>query len=371
MKVMIDATPLLLRSAGVKAYLYHWIQALRVHAGAGTVLTFPPIRRIGPLHHEGSVATGMETLLGIGLLHHSNKLPFGALNYLARGADVFHASNQIRKPPSRARLTATIHDLTCWRMPDFHTRGNVEADRSFAHRILKQASGLIAVSENTRRDAIELLGIHPDKVVTIHSGVPESYFSATEEEARLVVRKHRLSKPYVLCVGTVEPRKNIDRLLDAWASNEWFAEEFDLVLAGPAGWGSGSTLARLRSSPRGVRWLGYVAEDDMPGLTRGATLLAYPSLYEGFGFPVAQAMAAGVPVITSNTSSLPEVAGPGAVLVDPHSVSDIGSALSRLLESVELRSRLGSAGREWAAARYRWQRAAAESWTFFSQVMGV
>jgi alpha-1,3-rhamnosyl/mannosyltransferase len=191
---------------------------------------------------------------------------------------------------------------------------------------------LIAVSENTRQDAIRLLKIAPEKITTIHSGIPESYFAAVPSPR---------PRPYVLYVGAVEPRKNLPTLLDAWKHlKSGLRKQYELVIAGPAGWSSDATIARVRAE---ATYLGYVPEADLPGLVAGATAFVYPSLYEGFGFPVVQAMAAGVPVVTSNTSCLPEIAGDAALLADPHRPDPrigIGIAASRSLHS---RARAGSA----------------------------
>jgi glycosyltransferase involved in cell wall biosynthesis len=171
-------------------------------------------------------------------------------------------------------------------------------------------------------------------------------------------------------VGTVEPRKNLDRLLDSWQDLPASVRDpFDLVAIGPEGWQSAQTMARLRSPTLGLRYLGYVPEPDLPALTAGAAIFLYPSLYEGFGFPVAQAMAAGVPVITSNLSSLPEITGGAALLVDPHSVAEIRAALDRLLTSPATRAQLSQAGRV-QARRFHWDICARQSVKFFEQVLG-
>jgi alpha-1,3-rhamnosyl/mannosyltransferase len=135
------------------------------------------------------------------------------------------------------------------------------------------------------------------------------------------------------------------------------------------GWADEKVQARIKSLPAGIRYLGYVPEADLPALTKGASLLAYPSLYEGFGLPVAQAMAAGVAVLTSNTSSMPEVAGPGARFADPQSPAEIASALAALLESKDERTRLGLAGRQLAEQRYRWPIVARKSLAFLRSRM--
>src|SRR5262249_31115270 len=224
--------------------------------------------------------------------------------------------------------------------PELHTPGNVLADRRFSENILPRAAGLIAVSENTRQDAIRLLRIAPERITTIYSGVPPEYFDA---------QTTKRGRPYVLYVGTIEPRKNLETLLDAW----WrvradLRREYDLIFAGPLGWASQRTVSRIRAE---ATYLGYVPESDLPGLTAGATVLAYPSLYEGFGLPVVQAMAAGTPVVTSSTSCLPEITGDAALLADPRSAAEVAAALSRALESPSLRAELSERGRR-RARRY-------------------
>lgn len=367
MKVAIDITPMLIRSAGVKSYLFHWLKHLRRAPGGIDFATWPIAAPEGPLDHERSLAGRSATIAAIATLHAANYLPlFRAADLSSRGCDVFHASNLLHHPPRRPLLTATIHDLTCWRMPQFHTAANVEADRLFADRTLRRAAGIIAVSESTRRDAIEILGLAPERITTIHSGVADSYFTATAEDARVAAAHFKLAKPYVLFAGTIEPRKNLDRLIAAWESlAPSYRDAHDFVVAGPAGWAPRATLARLARAR--VRRLGYVPEPLMPGLTRGATLLAYPSLYEGFGFPVAQAMAAGVAVLTSNVSSMPEIAGEAALLVNPESEAEIASALARVLDSPSLRLKLIHSGRE-RAERFRWPICAAATLLFFDRL---
>jgi glycosyltransferase involved in cell wall biosynthesis len=358
-RITIDATSALLRSAGVKGYTYHWLRHLRQQAGAGDVIrAFPLLNDWGTLDHERSAMPPLSTLGRLALLHAVNIFGGPILDPALRGAQVFHAGNLVRRAPGRARLTATIHDLTSWIMPEVHTRSTAQADQAFAERILKPADGLVAVSEHTRQDAIRMLGIRPERIRTIYSGVAAEFFDAPPRPR---------SKPYVLFVGTVEPRKNLDTLLDAWKSlNSDLREHFDLVIAGPEGWHSSGTMARVR---RETTYLGYVPEADLPGLVAGAALFVYPSLYEGFGFPVVQAMAANVAVLSSRTSCLPEVAGDAAVFVDPRSPSEMAAQLTRLLESPQERSRLARLGRARAEC-YRWERCARESLKFFREVAG-
>ena len=359
MQILIDATPLLLRSAGVKNYTYYWIQNLWQQARNDRIMTLPALASLGPLDHEHSIAGPARTFLHLGRVFASNRAPsLPLLRWTMPKADVFHVSNQIRFPPRGVKLTATLYDMTVRLMPEFHTAANIQADESLAKHILARADRLIAISENTKQDAARLLGLDSDRIEVIYPGVPEVYFGAQPRPSE---------QPYILYLGTLEPRKNVDTLLDAWSGFR-LRSDFDLVIAGASGWAAEKTLARLAARPPGVRYLGYVPEDELPGLMAGASAFVYPSLYEGFGFPVAQAMAAGVPVITSNTSCLPEIAGQAALLVDPRSPADIQLAMEKLLISPELQQQLRTAGIARAQSEYRWEICARKSLEFFSRV---
>jgi glycosyltransferase involved in cell wall biosynthesis len=361
-RILIDSSPLLLRSAGVKSYTWHWLRHLRRLAPPGVISAFPFLGKAdGALDHEHSILGKWATWPRLGALAFLNLPGNPAMDAVCRGYDLFHASNMVRVPPRNVRLTATLYDMTCRLMPQLHTSGNLSADLSFTRSVISRASGLIAISENTRLDAARLLGIPAEKIDVIYPGIDERFFTA----APLVRRR-----PYALFLGTIEPRKNVDTLLDAWHElPASLRDEFDLVVAGPAGWKSETTLARLRFNADNVHYLGYVPESEIPSLTAGASAFAYVSLYEGFGFPVAQAMAAGVPVVTSNTSCLPEVAGDAALCVDPRSPAEVGNALNRVLSDAAVRSTLGPAGRT-RARQYRWEECARRSLAFFERVIG-
>ena len=366
MRVVIDATPLLVRSAGVKNYLYHWIEHLRRVAGSrADIGTFPAMREFRALTHETSVAGPLRTWSGLGGLALGSYTPLPVFDWAARRADVFHASVLVRQPPRRPRVTATIHDMTAMMMPQLHPWANQEAEKRFA-KLARKADGLIAVSECTRQDAIRVLDLDPARITTIHSGIAESFFDFTAESVEEVRLRYGLMRPFVLFVGTIEPRKNVDLLLDAFeALPVSTREQFQLVIAGPLGWAPDRTAARVRAA----RYLGYVPEKDLAPLTAAAYAFVYPSLYEGFGFPVAQAMAAGTPVITSNVSSLPEIVGDAGLLVDPRSQSELRAAMARLLGNDHLRDWLSAMGRD-RAREFRWDVCAAKSLEFFRNVAG-
>lgn len=356
----MDATPFLLRSAGVKTYLYYWVKSLMKLAGERELRLFPFLEFPPECVHDRSVLPYVPTMARLALLHAANYSGLPILDVLPRG-EIFHASHQLRNPPRNTRLTATVYDMTCWLAPETHSAANVQAARRFADLVMKRADALIAISENSRQDAIRILDLDPAKVHTIYPGVASAFFEAKPRPA---------PKPYILFVGTIEPRKNVPALLDAWEQvPDALREAYDLVLAGSPGWGQGTGLERLQAGIRGVRYLGYVTEAEMPGLTAGAAAMVYPSLYEGFGLPVAQAMAAGVPVVTSHGSSLSEISEGAAVLVDPRSASEIARGIEKLLSDSDLRAALGHGARE-KAAEYRWERCAEQSWRLFEGLVG-
>lgn len=359
MRVSIDAIPLLLHSAGVKTYLFYWTRYLQRAAGNHALELFPYLKAPEECVHDRSVLGRWPTLSRLVLLHLANGSPVSILNPMGARVDIFHASHQLIRPPKNTKITATLYDMTCWLAPETHTAANVAAAKRFAGRVLTRADGLIAISESTRADSIRILGLPPERIEVIYPGVAESFFGAPA-----AVRQ----KPYILFVGTIEPRKNVGVLIDAYLElPASLRGEFDLVVAGPAGWGDPAALGRLQSGLAGVHYLGYVPEQELPGLTAGATVFVYPSLYEGFGLPVAQSMAAGVPVITSNLSSLPEVGGDAALLIDPRSAAELSAALRRMLLSPDLRAELRVNGLR-RANQYRWEACARKSWQFFERI---
>ena len=357
--IAIDCSPLLVRSAGVKTWLYYWTKGLLELAPerVTTVLGVPG----ESLVHEGGILRYASRLALLAALNASR----GALgDLLLPRCDVFHTSNLLRYPPRRARLSATVHDLTSWILPEAHRSDTLKADLLFARNVLARADGIIAVSENTRQDAVRILGLAPEKIRVIYPGVAPPYFSARTPTGPP-------GKPWFLSVGTIEPRKNLETLLDAWVSlpRTW-RSEFELRVVGMKGWNAEDTtrrLLRLSEEDSGVRYLGYVPETQLIELTAGAIALVYPSLYEGFGIPVAQALAVGCPVITSNVSSLPELTDGAALLVDPRSQAEIAGAIRRMGDSLALRDHLARIGRVRASV-FTWPRACVESLDYFDKL---
>jgi alpha-1,3-rhamnosyl/mannosyltransferase len=369
MRILIDATPVLLRSTGVKNFVYHWLLHLQAQAAPDFVAAFPSVRELGPLDHRQSTLGRLPTLARLLFVNFANIRGNGSLDFLLDDrCDVFHASQHLVNPPRKPKLTATIFDMTCWLMPEMHTARNVTATRRYAERILRRADGLIAISESTRDDAVRILGLREDAVQVIYPGVSQAFFETSDAARERVRQAYGLRRPYLLFVGCVEPRKNLAGVLDAWdLLPPELRRDLELVVAGPLGWRSDRLAARLRRPGAGVRYLGYLPEEDLAAVMANASVFLYPSYYEGFGFPVLEAMAAGAPVITSNISSLPEIAGGAALLVDPHSPGEIAGAVRQVLLSPGLAGRLRACGRK-RAAQFQWGECARRSLEFFQRV---
>lgn len=265
-----------------------------------------------------------------------------------RGFDVVHGPNYTVPPAEGAARLVTVHDLTAWRFPelvDHHSRGY---PRHLA-RVLADGGHVHAVSHHVGRELEAELGVDPDRIHVIPNGLAPALAGDGDRGRRLV------GAPYVLAVGTIEPRKDHVSLIRAMAAIWPILPDLKLVLVGGSGWGRqevDAVVAELGVADR-VQFRGYVDDREKADLLRGAEVMAYPSVYEGFGLPILEAMQAGVPVVSTTAGAIPEVAGRAAVLVEPRDPSALAGALLTVLEDDGLRAQLIEAGRR-RAAGYRW-----------------
>ena len=294
----------------------------------------------------------------------THKRVLRGLTYWPRAArrdrlDLFHTS-YYPVPRLSAPTVLTVHDMRLVRMPETYGRARYLFLRSVIPGSLRRAEGIVAVSEDTRNDLVRHFGVPPEKITISHNPVSPR-FARVEDGSVLdgVRRRYGLPDSFVLSVGKMEPRKNTERLIEAFASvKERFG--IGLVVAGkrdPAFGDYHDRVTRL-GAERGVVFTGYVPDADLPALYSLASIFAYPSLHEGFGIPVLEAMACGTPVLTSDTSALPDVAGDAAALVDPTSVESIAAGLERILCDEAYRELLVEKG--YARARRFDGRSAAE-----------
>jgi len=259
------------------------------------------------------------------------------------------------------RSVVTVHDLGFLYYPEAHTRAQNAYLRWTTRFNGRSAARVVADSEATRRDLIRHYRVDAGKITVIYPGRDESVAQVTDRDVLSELRvRLGLAERYLLYVGTLHPRKNLVRLVEAFAGAlAGLDTGTQLILAGQKGWLYDEALARVEQLGLTGRVLfpGYVAAGDLPALMSGATAFLFPSLYEGFGFPVIEAMACGVPVVCSNASSLPEVAGDAALLVDPLDTAALSQAIRRIATDEPLRQEL--VGRGWQqVTRFSWRRCA-------------
>lgn len=285
-----------------------------------------------------------------------------ALELLKHPPDVLfipaHTLPIIRR--SKIKTVVTIHGLEYEYLPEFYKFPQKLYLNKSTEYAVKHADRLIAVSRWTKTQLVNRLGADPEKITVIHEGVGQRILASkiyhlTSDYARQIRHKYNLPKNYILFVGTIQPRKNLVRLIEAFSKIYDLKSNISLVIAGKLGWMYEEILAAAKSKP--VKFIGRVAEADLAAVYKMAQLFVWPSLMEGFGLPVLEAMTLGVPVICSNRGALPEVAGKAALMVDPEDTAGIAGAIQLVLTNSELREGLIEAGFR-QAARFSWERAA-------------
>ena len=344
-RVLFDAHQLGRRQTGNETYVRELVGALRSHDDLDLIAAVEAGQRpIGVL--EPPVRLRRVPANGFARL--------GAMTLLARQAhaDVVHAIYFL--PPATGRPTVlTVHDISFELFPEFFSRRALLRDRLLIRASARAASKVVTVSEASRRDLIELYGLPDAQVVAIPNGVSPRFQPNTTRDWV----PYEGGRPLrVLAVGTLQPRKNLVRLFDALAI---VARQYpvELRVVGPDGHQAAAIRERVSDSVA-TELVGWLDEDALAAEYRRADVFAYPSLYEGFGLPVVEAMACGTPVVTSTGGSLPEVAGDAALIVDPLDVTGMAGAIRRIAEERGLAASLRARGLSRAAA-YTWENSAA------------
>ncbi len=288
------------------------------------------------------------------------------------GVDVCHFMNNSAPWGCRSPYVLTIHDASLFLFSQYHPRSRLLAQRLLMPQVARRAQAVITVSHASRQELIDILHLSPEKVHVVYNAVGQQFRPLHDEARRARLRQqYHLPPRFILYVGTIEPRKNLHRLLAAFARVQPHQPDCHLVLAGPNGWlmdGALEKEAATAGLSGKVHYLGFVPQADLPGLYSLATLFAFPSLHEGFGIPLLEAMACGTPVLTSNRSAMPEVSGTAAYLVDPESVEAIADGLNCLLDS--------ATQREWHIAQgfervrhFSWAQAAQQTAVIYKQIL--
>ena len=369
MRVALDAIPLVAAKTGIGHYTDALAEALaRIHTDHQYTLLSPfdfpfPVTAATPSNLSKvflPVRSVFRRWWLVGLPALLQVSPF----------DLFHGTNYCIPVFAPCPTVVTVHDLSLFRRSQTHEDDNVRRGKRRIPLMIRRASMIIAPSEWTRGEVIEHFGIDPQRVRVIQEGARREMKPLPASESEGVLRRHAIDGPYLLYVGTIEPRKNLPVLLRAYDELlRTTPHRPRLVLCGGNGWKYDEVYRLVEELKLGemVRFLGYVADEDLPALYSAAECFLYPSVYEGFGLPPLEAMACGTPVITSNASSLPEVVGEGGLMHDPEDVRALTIGMARVLGEADLRRHLREVGQS-RAELFSWDRAARETQALYDEV---
>ena len=374
MRVAIDYTSAITEQAGIGRYTRGLVRALAQDGPGDIGLTL--FCSVAPPKGHSLPPSGRARLLVRRVGHrnltrvwHRWHIPFPA-EVLMGWPHLIHGPDFVLPPALVARRIVTIHDLAYLTYPQYAQPGIVEYLSAEVPRALRAADHIIAVSKRTALDLITLLHVTPERVSVIYPGVDPIFTPETDQMAVLeVMRKYELEQPLILAVGTLEPRKNYERLIQAFAAaTRESGGPRQLVFAGRRGWNYDGIFAAARQDflASRIRFLGFVEDEELATLYHCAAALAMPSFYEGFGLPLIEAMASGIPVVCSTGGALPEIAGNAALVVAPEDVAGLRDALVLACGDQNLRARLTSKGFS-RASQFSWEASAREHFRLYRE----
>lgn len=299
--------------------------------------------------------------------------PIGGINTASNELDLFFAPDHHIPYLMSTPVIATVMDIIPFIHPEW-TSSRLRQLKNFAFKkAILSANHIITISEYSKNDILKYFPIDEKNISVVTLGVDKKYFKRIPEQAKYeVLKKYNLEKEFFIFIGTLQPRKNIIRILDAFDKLPAdIKEQNQLVIVGQNGWNTDVLINRLRhlESTGYGKWLNYIPEEDMLALLQSAISLIYPSLYEGFGLPIVEAFASHCPVISSNITSIPEVAGDAALLVDPYSTEEITDAMYKIATNANLRKHLILKGLE-QVKKFSWEKSAEQHLEVFQKVVG-
>ncbi len=344
LRIGIDAHAIGSRLGGNETYILDVLSALESHREHEYFVYATDAKA------ASRARAAMPSAKSIGLIGHANpilRLGFRLSALCAKDKiDVLHV--QYVAPPVSPKIVQSIHDLSFEHHPEWYARVEGARLRSTVRWTARRAKRILTISEYSRTDIIETLGVSESRVSFSHLRLRPIFTPRSRDEIAPLLSRFGISGSYVLALGNLQPRKNLQRLIRAWTDLRRTAESFapKLVIVGRKAWDFDPVFAAAKQSEfaNDVIFTDYVAAEELPGLLSGATIFAYPSLFEGFGYPPLEAMGCGAPVLTSNVTSLPEICGDAAVYADPENTDDIAEKLLHLYRDDARRSELTNLG---------------------------
>lgn len=367
--VTIDATAIPYHR-GVSRYTHNLITALVESGNADlTIFCAGGPRHIQQLKNsiKDLPVTTQFSILPLKIHEWLWKHGFNAPDSNQKQPHVFHSWDWIQPPVNTAKLVSTIHDLAILKFPETAHPNILKHHQASWEALKKHQAEIIAVSEATKQDCIELLDIPSDSITVIPEALPQALQQVAQQltvnTKQNIIKKLEIQKPFILFVGTTEPRKNLKRLIQAWQP---LAKDLDLIIAGEVGWDSLETVIDPQHSPK---FLGKVSDATLCILYENAQVFAFPSLYEGFGLPILESYFFETPVITSNISSMPEVAGKAGVLVDPLEIDTIRTGITTLLNESKSEQEKRRTNMQLQLRQFTWKKTAQETLQVYQKVL--
>jgi len=365
-RVCIDIQSAVAQRAGIGRYTLQLAQRLGRHTTDDElVLTYFDFRRAGlPFDAPGARQHPIRWCPGRAIQWAWKRFDWPPYDSLAGAADVYHFPNFILPPLRSGRTVVSIHDLSFIRYPEFAEEKNLRYLSARIHDTVQRADAIITISEFSATELSDLMKVERSRVHPIHLGIADDFAGSSVQRDATALAELGIQQPYLLTVGTVEPRKNLPFMVDVFERLEAF--DGQLVIAGMRGWKCEPILDRMRNSSRAedIRYVQYVPDEDLPALYANAELFLLTSHYEGFGFTPLEAMSCGTPVLSSAGGSLPEVLGDAAVIVDGFDADLWAIRAQELLTDNTLRDRLVAEGRK-RAARYTWEDTVRKTWDVY------
>ncbi len=374
----IDYTPAYEQGGGIGRYVRELVTALAKQDQATTYKLFVSGANLRKMPATPGINFVWQPTrlspIWLARLWHRAQLPFPVESFTGR-LNLYHATDFVLPPTlPNTQTLLTVHDLSFIRVPETASP-NLRAylDR-VVPRSAQRADHILADSQTTKDDLIEIYKLPSEKITVLLSGVDDRFKPISDSDGLLTIRKkYGLGLwSYIFSVGTVQPRKNYTRLIQALAHVRAAGHDLHLVIAGGRGWLEDPIYAAIHDThmEEYVHFIGFADETDLPSLYNAAFCCAFPSLYEGFGLPILEAMACGIPVMTSNVSSLPEVAGDAAILINPYDIDEMSDSIKQLMENSILRKTLIAKGFT-RAKEFSWQKSAAQLRQIYANLISM
>jgi len=361
MRICVDIQSAVAQRAGVGRYTHKLVQHLGPLAAASgdelRLFHFDFKRKGRPFPVEGATFEASRLLPGRVVQQAWKRFGMPAFDRFAGPADLYHFPNFVRPPLRRGASVVTIHDLSFLKFPETMEEKNFRYQNAKIRQTVRDVDAIITDAAAIADEVSELLGVPRDRIHPIHLGL--EFDAPTPEQTAAFKRSRNIERPYLLHLGTLEPRKNHLFLFDVFEALSASDFDGDLLLAGMQGWKCEPILERIAANPR-IRYLEFVPDEDLPALYAGAEAFVFPSKYEGFGFPPLEAMSCGTPVVSSAAGSLAEVLGSAATVVNEFKVDAWTTAIKATLGSIPDAAWL---------EQYQWQQTAKKTWDLYQRLL--